>query len=109
MNQKSRTIAACALFLMLGFSVFGLGRMTSSQTEEIKVMESEPIPETQPQYILKLNGEYLAVFLTNSDTPIETTHIHISSLRHIDRERLKHGISANSREDLLLLLEDYGS
>lgn len=109
MNQKSRTIAACALFLMLGFSVFGLGSTITPQPREIKAMESDTIPKTQPQYILKLNGEYLAVFISGDNTPVETTDIHISSLRHIDREQLKHGISVDSREELLLLLEDYGS
>lgn len=108
MNQKTRTIAACALFLMLGFSVFGLGRMTTP-TEEIKAMEPEPIPSTTAQYVLKLYDDRLAVFTTDSDAPIEITEIHASTLRHFDRERLKHGIAANSREELLLLLEDFGS
>ncbi len=110
MNDKTRTVAACALFLLLGFSVFGLGLMAAPQTPPIAAVEHTPIPTEKPLYIVKLHGDHLAVFSPdNLDTPIKTTEVHASSLRRFDREQLKHGIEVDSNEALLLLLEDFSS
>ncbi len=110
MNDKTRTVAACALFLLLGFSVFGLGLMVTPQPSPIAVIEQTPIPSTKPLYIVKLHGDRLAVFTPDKpNTPMKITDVRASSLRHFDREQLKHGIEVNSHEALLLLLEDFSS
>lgn len=108
MKKKQILLAACGVFFLLGLSVLGLSNF--DDTRQISVMESEELPAKPQHYILKLSGEYVAVFDSSSpDTPLEITQIHVSSLRHYDREQLKHGIIADTRDELLLLLEDYGS
>lgn len=108
MKQKQLALAACGVFFMLGLSVLGLSSI--NDTNQVPVMETETLPVKTQHYILKIHGEYVAIFDSSApDTPLEVTQIHTSSLRHYDREQLKRGIVANTRDELLLLLEDYGS
>ena len=60
-------------------------------------------------YILKERNGYVAVFSSNNKQLLEMTAIPVSSLRRADRALLQDGITADSREALLLLLEDFNS
>ena len=61
-------------------------------------------------YILRAYNGHIAVFYGDIiDSPgIETT-IEIGSLRTVDREKLEKGITVNSYDEVLKLLEDFGS
>lgn len=60
-------------------------------------------------YILKESDGYVAVFSSNDPQPIQVTGIRVSGLRQADQALLRDGITAASREELLSLLEDFGS
>ena len=60
-------------------------------------------------YILKEQDGYVAVFSSNNRQLLEMTAIPVSSLRQADRALLEDGITADSHEALLLLLEDFNS
>jgi len=60
-------------------------------------------------YILKEQDGYVAVFSSNGSKLLEQTAIPVSSLRQADRTLLETGIAADSRETLLMLLEDFNS
>ncbi len=58
-------------------------------------------------YYLSVNEGYVSVFY--NDDVIYTSDIKADSLRSIDREMLEAGIKAESYEEVLQMLEDFGS
>ena len=58
-------------------------------------------------YYLSVNKGYLAVFYNND--VIYTSNIKVENLRNVDREMLEDGIKAESYEEVLRMLEDFGS
>ena len=52
---------------------------------------------------------YIAVFEDGRQTPKTVTDIPTETLNNVDREKLKTGIEAGTREELLSLLEDLSS
>ncbi len=60
-------------------------------------------------YCLRDWQGYLAVFENGGQTPSAMTDIPTETLNLVDREKLRTGIEAESREELLSLLEDFSS
>ena len=60
-------------------------------------------------YILKEHNGYVAVFSSNGSHLLEMTAIPVGTLREADRYLLESGIAADSRETMLMLLEDFNS
>ena len=66
--------------------------------------------EPQPAYVLRAVGEQVCVFAAEEESvPLLRTQISLRHLRQRDREALTRGVPAADWEELLLLLEDYGS
>lgn len=60
-------------------------------------------------YCLRDWQGYIAVFEGDKETPTTMTDIPTETLNKVDREKLKSGIEAETREKLLSLLEDFSS
>jgi hypothetical protein len=61
-------------------------------------------------YVLRDLDGYIAVYFEGFDkAPAAVTDIELRQLPPADREALAEGMHVNSREELLLLLEDLGS
>lgn len=60
-------------------------------------------------YCLRDWQGYLAVFEGGGETPSAMTDIPTETLSLVDREKLRTGINAATREELLSLLEDFSS
>lgn len=60
-------------------------------------------------YCLRDWHGYIAVFEGDGETPATVTDIPTETLNKVDREKLKGGIEAATREELLSLLEDFSS
>ena len=61
-------------------------------------------------YVLRDCGGYVAVYEgTDSGKPSTVTDIEVSTLRALDRQMLENGLVLDSREKLLMTLEDLGS
>ena len=60
-------------------------------------------------YCLRDWQGYIAVFEGDKETPATMTDIPTETLNKDDREKLKSGIEAATREELLSLLEDFSS
>lgn len=66
--------------------------------------------QAQETYLLRSYNGHIAVYLDkNDEIPGIETMIETDSLRAIDREKLQNGIEAATYEDVLKLLEDFGS
>ncbi len=118
-SQKRLTIAACALFIMLGFLSGGISKLWESKkensdapTENVDAFspaEDEKLLENE-KYTVKIQDGILVVFNEADDTrPIIVTDIYAGTLRHFDREQLAEGIVVNGELELQSLLEDFSS
>lgn len=64
----------------------------------------------EAEFVLREYNGCIGVFSPQSDAgPITVTDIETRSLREADREIVKNGIAVADREELLTLLEDFGS
>lgn len=64
---------------------------------------------SKPGYCLRDWQGYIAVFEDDRRTPKTVTDIPTETLNNVDREKLRTGIEAGTREELLSLLEDLSS
>ena len=60
-------------------------------------------------YVLKDADGYIAVFYKGRGYPAFITNIPLASLRGVDREDVENGIVVETRQELIALLEDFGS
>ena len=65
--------------------------------------------ESRAVYTLRSCGNAVSVFSSDEQVPIMQTDINLSSLRKADREMLREGITVESYNDIMSLLEDFGS
>lgn len=66
--------------------------------------------QSSNSYWLRSFNGHIAVFNSETDaSPAIETTIDTESLRAVDRQMLEEGIQAHSYEDVLKLLEDFGS
>ena len=123
-SAKRTTIAACTLFIMLGFVAGGVSQLieyeasqknadtseASSSVTDIEKPEEE-IAETPPdKYVLKIEDGILVVYNERDMLrPIIVTDIYASTLRHHDRAQLTMGVVANDDFELQTMLEDFSS
>lgn len=116
-SQKRITIAACAMFIMLGVLGGGILKIRKKEKtpekppEEISASaETNVMAEKKAGYTLKIRDGILVVFSEADDTrPIIVTDIYASTLRHFDRERLTEGITVSGDLEMQALLEDFSS
>lgn len=115
MPQKRITVAACALFIMLGFIAGGIAKLDRETTlakEAISesAVSTESNEEEMPQtsYVVKIEDGIVVVYNDNDLLrPIIVTDIYASTLRHRDREELNEGIVVNGDFELYSLIEDF--
>jgi hypothetical protein len=61
-------------------------------------------------YVLKSYNGHIAVFYGDiKDSPAIETTIDVTTLRSVDREKLEKGINVEKYDEVLKLLEDFGS
>ena len=96
------------IFLLVSIAVI-LGVLLFFPRDAAPTGNAEELPMTSG-YVLGISDGFVAVFdAAHSDTPLRTTDIPISSLRHYDRELLTRGIPLATEEEVLMRLEDFGS
>ena len=109
-----RALKAAVLFIF----ITGAMLMLLAAAVVPGVTEAEP-PDTAPvlaeaarreQYWLRAYNGHIAVFFNaESDVPAIETTIEIDTLRDVDQAKLMEGIAADTYEEVLKLLEDFGS
>ena len=101
---------ATAAVLCTGFAISaggGRAEIVSNSEKDAPVHASE---SQQGRYILRAYNGKIALFTDNfAETPAVETDIAVSMLRAYDRRLLEIGIEVNTYEDVLRLLEDFGS
>lgn len=72
---------------------------------------AECMTETDSKsYVLKEYEGHVAVFMANDlKNPVTVTGIQVSTLREMDKKLMETGMTIDSRERLMMTLEDLGS
>lgn len=132
MGIRGRMITLlCAAFLGIGTAAYAVSLATSAARAEQgiyaaeaenrqledkdkpaaeEVYAEEMTAEVKYSYVLRLHNGNVAVFYgEDQKQPIFETEIAMSGLRQTDAEKLKKGITADSYEEVLRLLEDFNS
>lgn len=89
-----------------------MGSAAIAGAADTECTESEPAAKTQTRaqdYTLRDWQGYIAVFCGEGTAPEEITDIPTDTLNFVDRDKLREGIPAGSREELIGLLEDFSS
>ena len=94
------------LVLIMAAALCACGEM--AQSAPAADTASVDMPEDNG-YLLRDWQGYIAVFEGRGDTPTSLTDIETATLNDFDREKLRSGIPARDRTELLSLLEDLGS
>lgn len=112
MNLRLRAAAVSALALMAAcLGAYAVRSVTADSGKEPPdyYIEEEAGPENAA-YILRDCDGYIGVYTPGKlRTPQDVTDIEVSRLRESDQKLLKEGIPVSSRDELLTLLEDFGS
>lgn len=111
-----------ALLCLLCVTVFGgsaalsarLNKSAEVQPQSAETynynMEEKTDTEAKCEFmLLEYNGKICVYNADELTAPIMITDIDAASLRSSDREMFKNGVGAADREELLALLEDFGS
>lgn len=106
MKMKTRIITAGALILL---SVGALTAAISGEKGETAPAPTETVQATAAEFYLRDCDGYIAIFRGASSEPVDVTDIETATLNDTDARLLRQGIPADSRSELLLLLEDLGS
>ena len=83
-----------------------IGADAGNNTTQVKAQYASTQDE---EYFLRDWKGYVAVFRGGEDTPAELTDIETATLNNVDREKLRTGIPAAGKAELLSLLEDFSS
>ena len=103
--------------LLLGYLIVTAAVMGTAAVKSISadaenntpVQKAEYASAQDEEYFLRDWEGYVAVFRGGEDTPAELTDIETATLNNVDREKLRTGIPAAGKAELLSLLEDFSS
>lgn len=103
--------------LLLGCLIVTAAAMSAAAVKSISADAENNTPPQRAEYASKQTEEYclrdwkgyVAVFRAGEDTPAELTDIETATLNNVDREKLRSGIPAAGKAELLSLLEDFSS
>ena len=98
------SVLICALMLILLAVTSVLSSATDGEAEDVAQAQA------QDPYLIRSYNGHIAVFMNKDDkSPGVETTIETETLRSVDKEKLQNGIEVNTYEDVLKLLEDFGS
>lgn len=118
MSYRNSIVAISAVILCGGIGYYiGLNakeesptQLTPQSTPEVsRIATPYPTPPKVPKYIIREYQGKIGVFMGEKTTPeiIFDQYVHV--LPDVDRRDLASGVTADSYEELLTLIEDYTS
>lgn len=116
-DMKTKIRAGLGCFLIVAAVVSAVSALALEARDvapgknyaEIEYRE-ENSDEVREGFILKEYDGFIGIFSPGFEKiPITVTDIEVSTLREADKELLRAGIYAASREEMMQLLEDFGS
>ncbi|MBQ4312885.1 MAG: hypothetical protein IJC18_01625 [Clostridia bacterium] len=97
------------LFLVFAICIFALS--AASLSSSVSSLTQEPVKSSSAQgsYIVRRDGDNVAVYRAGSDAPLGILDVRFSDLPEEDRELLECGIMVENDSQLLAIIEDYNS
>lgn len=90
-------------------AVSGIAAPNAENAPPAEISSASAVNKNAEYYLRDFSG-YVAVFRGfDSKTPIEITQIETETLNNVDQSKLKQGIPAENKNELLMLLEDFSS
>jgi hypothetical protein len=113
MQRRIRLSVLLACACLLALSLTALAVHSASAQSALPVPSPSKTPalsgeEGEGSFLVTVLDGYVAGYTPESDVPIETTDIRVSSLRLADQEMLRQGVVLKDRESLSRFLEDFG-
>lgn len=120
MNKKALAAVACGFIFIVAFfvtvivlrnSLPGTAAMAADAAPRItEAAQADTAAPAEEKYIVKEYGGNVCVFYgAFREIPAIITDIKVDSLTTNDRELMFHGIEVYGRQEVLKLLEDFGS
>ncbi len=100
-------ITACAAFLLSAVMIFMVTVFRNADGDAAHTSGTVEISEASPSWTIKGYEDKIGIFRGDSSTPEKTININPKSLPDEAQLLLEKGITVNSREELMLLIEDY--
>ncbi len=110
MKQTRFRIGLCTVLAFLALLLTLLVLLPTSETTAVAALATDS-DTAAPRYLLTARDGYIGVYDLRCDPPqlVTATDIPVNNLPSRDQAALEIGIQAQSREELLSLLEDFGS
>lgn len=114
MNKRLKIIILCSAVFIMFMSLAGL-MFRDNERNPVDVLneserETETVVEDAQSFVLGIYEGNIAVFYGEfQQVPAIETDIDVLTLRAVDRELLSQGIKVSTYEEVLQLLEDFGS
>ncbi|MCL1844659.1 MAG: hypothetical protein FWF77_02015 [Defluviitaleaceae bacterium] len=110
--------ATCSMSALVGFGLgyFVFGDISAPLEAHAEARVGEPIfyedtedaaPESEHLFVITSRDGAIVVYSAGEEHEIHDAAV--NALPEVDRERLEQGIFADSEEELVRILEDYGS
>ena len=99
------------MMILAGLSAWGAVSSVQRSDDEVpaEVYAWYHAKSARAQFLLREENGYVAVYRSGQNRPEQLTAIETDVLRRADRAMLNRGIPAESRSEVLQLLEDLGS
>ena len=110
MHWKTKFRISICMFIAAVSSILLCGILPSDRASADSIIEQQPISQEESvdnyYYLRDYNGR---IGVYQGEKLLQCTEIPVSSLRNSDQLLIEKGISTDSWDDLLMLLEDFGS
>ena len=110
--MKFRTLKLITLAVIFAIALVtgSIALAQIADTDKYMVEHMRDIADHEPGYLVQASeGGYLAVYYKDWGHPVFISNIPLATLRERDREDVERGISIATRQELIELLEDFGS
>ncbi|MCL2828313.1 MAG: hypothetical protein FWD99_06190 [Oscillospiraceae bacterium] len=108
--NKIRTVKMLVLGVILATALV-MGSMAIAQisaTDDYLVDRLADIAD-HPGYVIRDLDGYIAVYFRGRGHPVYITGIPVANLRGVDRTSVEKGITVETRQEMIEILEDFGS
>jgi len=109
MSKKAKyTFLGTVLALTICVASLAIVQIIAAESATVSTLSE--IPNKNQGYLIRACGGYVGVYYSNDeDYPAIITEIPTENLRSYDRQLIETGLSVESREELMQILEDLGS
>ena len=110
MKKRERIRMMLCIVMLICSAAMGTSAAVSANAGRGDGAEASALKTEDGGFLLRDTGGRICVYEYGApERPVMVTNISTLGMRTADRERLAAGVAVSSREELLSLLEDFGS